>query len=83
MISFLREVGRAPVAKLAVTPFAMSATARARIDRTKASDAIQGVTVRTREDHGPVGVPAIKMIEVPGQFMTGVTHRLRGLPELR
>ena len=83
LISFLREVGRVPVAKRAVTPVAMSATARARIDRRKASDAILGVTVRTRKDHVPDGVPAIMMIEVPGQFMTGVIRRLRGLPELR
>jgi len=83
LIAFLREDGRAPVAKIASVLGVSRATVQNRLDRLLQSGAVLGFTVRALEDVDENGIKAVMMIEVEGQSTAKTIRALRGIPELR
>ncbi len=83
LISALREDGRAPVATLARTLGVARATINSRLERLVSSGTVIGFTVRVRDEHDPLAIQAITLIEVQGRTTDQVIRALRGFGEIR
>jgi DNA-binding Lrp family transcriptional regulator len=83
IIAILRHDGRAPLSKVAQILSVARATVETRLDKMMASGAVQGFTVRVRDDHGSNNVSAIMLIHVSGKSTSNVIKILRSIPEIQ
>jgi DNA-binding Lrp family transcriptional regulator len=82
LIRLLRDDARMPVSGLAASCGVSRGTVQNRIDRMRASGAIQGFTIRQSAEAQAGQVRAVTLLEVNGGRLSPVVRALRGLPEV-